>query len=173
MVKITSVYCNSSKILMAHLNCTLIDVSRTHSYFSLVLIFKKPVFNFRVDFSLFSMSKREKEFKRLLSFQKVDACSFTDQFDSKFSVFKGQIISLNQTLNGGVHKCPYKSLKIPKISLSIDGYEKLEWFHLPNGVIRAQVQAYNNRDRNIIFFEMDVLQNVVKSSWFFFELLGL
>lgn len=164
VVKITSVYCNTSKIILDCLNCSLIDISKTHSYLSFVAITKKPVYNFRIDVSIFSKLKREKEFKRLLFFPKIDACSFTDQIDSKYSVLKSQIYFINQTVNGEIHKCPYTKFEVANFNLSLNGDEKLEHFNLPNGMIKTIIQVYNNRDRNILFIEMDVLKNIVKNN---------
>lgn len=148
------------------MDCNFTNISRTHSYVNIFATTKRPLYNFRGDVTIFTKLKGEKEFKRLLYFPKIDACSFTEQIDSKFSVLKSQILYLNYTMNGSLHKCPYTKFEVTNFTLSLHGDEKLEYFNLPNGVIKTRIQLYNNRDKNIIFFEMVVLKNIVKiNNW--------
>lgn len=146
------------------MNCTLTDVSRENSYASFEAIFKKPIYNIRLDIGIFNKLTGVKEFKTVLSFSKVDVCRLTELIDTTFAILKPQLSYINETLNGVFHPCPYKALKYPKVSLALRGTEKFRNFHFANGKIKISAQIYNNRDKNIFFYEMIIVQNLVTSS---------
>lgn len=141
----------------------LTKVSKGNSYVSFEGVLKRPIYNIRLNISICNRLAGAKDFKSVLSFSKIDVCRLTEQIDTTFAVLKPKLSRINETLNGLIQPCPYKSLKYPKVSHTLNGSEKFGDFHFPSGNVKVLAQIYNNRDRNILFFEMTTEQNIVKS----------
>lgn len=161
-MKINSVFCNSSKILMLQLNCTLVDVSRTYSYVNLAAKTKKPISNIRLDATVYHRLSRNGEFRRTIFWPKVDICKFAENIETTYSVLKTHLLFINRTFSGFIHRCPYNRIDFSNVSLSLRGNEDLGTSVLPNGENKFRIQAYNNRDKNILLFEFILFQRLVK-----------
>lgn len=162
LAKITSVYCNCSKLFLTHINCTLVDVSRTFSYMNLILILKKPVSNLRVDVNIFFRRSSGAEFKRIISWPKIDVCKFAEDIET-YSILKSYLMYTNKTFNGIIHSCPYKRVEFSNVNFSLNSNDKLETFLFPSGENKFSVRIYNNRVKNLAFYEIVLLQRLVKN----------
>lgn len=161
-LKITSVFCNSSKLLTAYLNCSLVNMSRTHSYVAAEFVTKKPVFNLKMDVNVLIRRSSRDKFKQIITWPNIDLCKFAENINETYSVIKEHLLFINKKLNGIIHRCPYKQVEINNFSLSLQGNEDLNTYFCPNGEIKFNVMFYNNREKNILLFEGVVLQHLVK-----------
>lgn len=69
------------------------------------------------------------------------------------------LLKANDTFHGVLHQCPYESLELKNVTLSI--HEKSIETFIPNGLIKIAIKIYNNRDKNLIFFQLILKQHIV------------
>lgn len=162
-MKIRSVFCNSSKALISLLNCTLVDVSRKTSFVNLAAKWKKPISNIKIDATVFHRQSGNGEFKRTIFWPKLDICKFAENIETTYSVLKSHFLFINRTFNGFIHRCPYNWVEFSNVSLSLRGDENFGVSVLPNGENKFRIQAYTNRDKNILLFEFILFQRLVKN----------
>lgn len=162
-LKITSLFCKSSKLLTTYLNCTLVHVSKTHSYIDAKISLKKPIFNWKLDVDLFFRKSSGNEFKRIIQWSQIDMCKFAENINSSYSVIKDHLMYINNKLNNVLHRCPYMQLEVHNVSFSLEGNENLNAFIFSNGEIKCNVKFYNNREKNLLLTEVVVLQHFVKN----------
>lgn len=92
-------------------------------------------------------------YNRFFKYKKVDACKVLADLDSHYFI-KDRVEHFNKTLNGIVHKCPYKKFDTDRYTLSfgkIIGNSNMTAY-LPNGHVKALIRLYN-RKGHIGYFE--------------------
>lgn len=63
-------------------------------------------------------------------------------------------MTVNGTLNGIIHKCPYTSISIKNMTFSFyRDYQSSYSFMSENGVFKVKLHIYNNREKNIVTIE--------------------
>lgn len=113
-----------------------------------------------MDIELQRRSQRKDNFQRVFAWEKIDICRFVNDIDSYSStMFKRYLTWANETFQGVIHKCPYRSLVVTNVTLSLDSFE----FDtiVPNGEVKLIVKLYNNRDRNIGTFHLTWIQSLI------------
>lgn len=116
---------------------------------------------FQFDIEVFYRKSSKFEYKKILGWPKIDMCKFVEDAES-YPMIKDRLMDLNKMLGGFLHRCPYKNFQLLDATISLHGTEKLEAFIFVNGENKFQIQAYNNRDRNIGFYELVMIQNLVR-----------
>ena len=128
---------------------------------------QRPLTNFKFN-SKFGMKSLSGSFRYLMGFRDLDACHVLDHLED-FPGIRNQVMWLNISFPGFIHKCPYtvshgyiwylcstksfyllhKSLTLANASPPVSVDEGIHVLHLPNGLYRAHWTISDSQDDNI------------------------
>lgn len=91
-------------------------------------------------------------YKQIAKFDKIDMCKLMADVES-YSVIRYHFEAFNESFKGNLHKCPYRSMDVEKISLATSTA-------LSNGLYKTEMTFWN-RNRYVGFFNWQTVVNMI------------
>lgn len=123
------------------------------------------IVHFQIDVEGFHRKSNKFEFKKVLGWNKIDLCKFAQNMDS-YMMVKEHLLTINQYFNGVLHPCPYDRFFFEKVNFLRQMQLTDGSSIFPDGDLRVSVRFYNNRQNNILFFQVTWKQKNVKRATF-------
>lgn len=114
----------------------------------------------QLDAEAFYKKFKKDDYIRVLRWEKIDACKFAADVES-YPLLQEHLASANKTLNGMIHKCPYKEFHIDGITISSQTAETKLSSIFPSGYIRIDITFRNRSKKSIGSVQYTFEQNFV------------
>lgn len=103
----------------------------------------------------------DENFVKVFKWEKIDLCKLTSDIES-YTLIRNQIQMVNRSLNGNLHKCPYKQFNVNEVTASFSNFtdEKEISSSLPNGISKISI-LFKSKSKYLGFFEFSTTQFLV------------
>lgn len=119
-------------------------------------------FSFQCDIEINYRKSSKFEYRKILGWNKMDICKFTENMET-YTMLKEHLLNLNKDFGDLIHNCPYKNIILDKLNFLRERRGPNATSLFPNGDLKALLRCYNNRQKNILFFQTSWKQVNLKS----------